>query len=43
MALQKEAEELYEKNIKLRAQVEAYEQMVKNFKSDLYKMLMGNN
>ncbi|XP_068908814.1 biorientation of chromosomes in cell division protein 1-like 1 [Tenebrio molitor] len=40
MTLQKEADELYEKNVKLKAQVEEYERMVNNFRNNLFKIML---
>ncbi|XP_008201335.1 uncharacterized protein LOC662035 [Tribolium castaneum] len=40
MSLQREAEELYEKNVKLKAQVEEYERMVNNFRNNLFKIML---
>ncbi|XP_044257962.1 uncharacterized protein LOC123007023 [Tribolium madens] len=40
MSLQKEADELYEKNVKLKAQVEEYERMVNNFRNNLFKIML---
>ena len=40
MTLQKEAEELYEKNVKLKAQVKEFERMVNNFRQNLFKIML---
>ncbi|RZC31764.1 GPI-anchored adhesin-like protein PGA55 [Asbolus verrucosus] len=38
--LQREADELYEKNVKLKAQVDEYEKMVNNFRNNLFKIML---